>query len=217
MGVDVILPPSFIMFKFGQKLNPKIEELIKILPFRGKVLDIGAGMGTNSIFLAERGFNVTCMDSNKEVIEVIKKTHPNINAVNQNVLDFEFKKNEYDLILAINVLNFFKLDDIKNIINNIIESLKKNGLIYLQIFSINDQSYNKFLELAEKSGGQNTFYSRKTQSFTHFFNKQELIDFFDKNTIIDIEELIIKDNHPPNGEHEHGIIRALIGFGSTDQ
>ena len=123
-----------------------------------------------------------------EVIETIKQNYPNIKAINKSILDFDFFEQEYDLILALNVLSFLNLDDIKTITENMFKSLKENGLIYLQVFSINEPSEN----------------------FNHLFTKEEISELFSQNKILELEEFSIKDNHPPQGEHEHGIIRVLI-------
>lgn len=178
------------MFKFGQEIDKRVELLVEMLPKGGGVLDIGCGRGGNSIFLADKGFDVTCADSDKEVIEEIKKIHPQINAINQDILEFNFLEEKYDLILALNVLNFFDLENIKEIIQRIIKSLKKDGLFYMQAFSINDPLYNKLLETREKRGGENTF--------------------FKENIILQLEELTVNDNHPPTGEHKHGVINVLV-------
>ncbi|MFH1129208.1 MAG: methyltransferase domain-containing protein [Patescibacteria group bacterium] len=176
------------MFKFGQKPNKKVEELAGLLPVNGKVLDLGCGAGGNSVFLAEKGFDVTCVDKDNEVISEIKQNYPNIDAINKSILDFDFVENQYDLILALNVLSFLCFEDIKTITSNMVKSLKENGLIYLQVFSINEPCKN----------------------FNHLFTKEEISELFFQNTIVELEELSIKDNHPPQGEHEHSIIRTLI-------
>jgi len=176
------------MFKFGLRPHKKVEELAKLLPLNGKVLDLGCGVGGNSIFLTEKGFNVTCIDTDKEVIDAIKKNYPKVNAINKNILEFKFLENEYDLILALNVLSFFDAENAELIIRNIAKSLKENGLAYLQVFST----------------------SEPNKKFKHLFTEEELKQAFLENKILELEELIIKDNHPPQGEHEHGIIRVLI-------
>lgn len=176
------------MFKFGQKVNKKVESLVDLLPKGGKVLDLGCGAGGNSIFLAEKGFDVTCTDKDKEVISIIKENYPNINAINQNILEFSFPKDEYDLILALNVLHFLNFEDIKKILSKMLKSLKENGLIYLQVFSVNNPA----------------------KKFSHLFTKEEILELFSQNKILELEELLIKDSHPPQGEHEHSIIRLLV-------
>lgn len=176
------------MFKFGQKTNKKIKELVSLLPQNAKILDLGCGRGGNSIFLFEKGFNVTAVDGDKEVVNEIKKVYPSIDAINKDILDFDFLEQEYDLILVINLLHFFKLEDANLLINKILKSLKNNGLIYLQVFSVKNPS----------------------KKFPHLFDKKELEDLFSKNKILELEEFSIKDKHPPTGKHEHNIIRALI-------
>lgn len=176
------------MFKFGQKPNKKVEALVGLLPKGGKVLDLGCGVGGNSIFLAEKGFNVTCVDNDKETILAITENHPNINAICGNILDFNFPENNYDLILALNVLHFLNFEDIKKIVSKMLKSLKENGLIYLQVFSVNNPA----------------------KKFNHLFSKEEISDCFSDNTVLECEELTVKDNHPPAGKHEHSIIKALV-------
>ena len=176
------------MFKFGEKVNRWVEELVKLLPKNSKVLDLGCGMGASSMFLSEKGFEVTCIDKDKENIEHIKKNYPEINAINRDILDFDFPEKEYDLVLAVNLLHFFNFEDVKLLIDKIIKSLKNNGLIYLQVFSKN----NPYKE------------------FPHLFDKKELEEFFAKNKILELEEFSKKESHPPRGEHEHRIIRALV-------
>jgi 2-polyprenyl-3-methyl-5-hydroxy-6-metoxy-1,4-benzoquinol methylase len=179
------------MFKFGKNVDKKIKSLIQNLPKNGKVLDLGMGLGGNSIFLAERGFGVTCLDKDKEVIKIIKKEYPRINAFNKNILEFNFPKEEYDLVLILNVLHFFNLKEIKLIIKKAIKSLRSNGLLYLKVFSTKDPAYNKKINV-------------------HFFTKEELTNFFSRNKVLETEEITKEENHPPLGKHRHGIINVIV-------
>jgi len=176
------------MFKFGAKPNKRIEELIGMLPVSGRILDLGCGAGGNSIFLAEKGFNVTCVDKDDEVISAIKQNYPSINAINKSILDFDFPENEYDLVLVLNILHFLDFENVKQIISKILKSLKENGLIYIQAFSV----------------------SNPCKKFAHLFTKEDMSELFSQNTILESEEFSTKDNHLPQGEHEHSIIKALI-------
>ena len=178
-------------FKFGKGVDEKIKSLIKKLPKGSRVLDLGAGLGGNSIFLAEQGFKVTCLDKDKEVIDFIKKEYPKINALNKDILEFDFNENEYDLIIARAILHFFILENINVIMNRIIKSLKKNGLFYFIVTSVNDSNYGKIKN-------------------RHFFSKEELERIFSKNMILEMEEKELEDDHPPIGKHIHKVIKGLV-------
>lgn len=198
------------MFKFGGKLNKNIGSLVNFLPKNGNVLDLGCGLGANSFFLSEKGFNVTCVDKDENAIDNIKKNFPNIKAVESDISSFDYWNDRYDLILILNVLHFFNFQQAKQIIGNAIESLNKNGLIYLQVFSINDPAFKKLSNKNLLTEEKNTFFKKETNSFIHFFEKEELIKIFSQYDILKFEEFFKKDNHPPQGKHEHRLIKMLV-------
>lgn len=200
----------FKFFKFGEKVNKNIEHFIKILPKSGKVLDLGCGMGANGDFFVKNGFKVTCVEKDDVAIDNIKKKFPKINVIKSDILNFSFPAEEYDLVLVLNVLHFFNLEQIKQIISNTVKSLKKDGLVYLHIFSVNDPSYKKMSELGLGTEEENTFLKKKANSFIHFFEKEELKNLFSDNKILEIDEFLKQDDHPPQGKHEHSIIKMLV-------
>lgn len=47
---------------FGIEPTPVVKKVLEHITY-GKVLDLGAGEGRNSLFLAENGFEVTAIDN----------------------------------------------------------------------------------------------------------------------------------------------------------
>ena len=173
---------------------------------------IGAGyVGlVSGTCFSDLGNTVYCVDKDKEVINEIKKKCQEINVVSGNILDFGFPENEYDLILILNVLHFFRFTEVKIIIDKTIKSLRKGGLVYLEVFSTKDPSYVNFIKVAQKIKGEGSFYSKKMKSFVHYFTKEEIIKLFSGNKILEIEEKITRDNHPPIGIHKHSIFFVVV-------
>ena len=70
----------------------------------GKALDIAAGNGRNSVFLAEQGFAVEAVDISKTGLDIIKGIRSDIELINEDLDTYQIRKNRYDLILNINFL-----------------------------------------------------------------------------------------------------------------
>ena len=64
---DLPLPYLFRSFKEMPKLEQKALKLAK-----GRVLDVGCGAGSHSLYLQEKGFRVKAIDISKKAIEVAK-------------------------------------------------------------------------------------------------------------------------------------------------
>src|SRR5690606_13824686 len=62
------LPYLFRSFSEMPKLEQKALKLAK-----GKVLDVGCGAGSHSLFLQEQGLDVTALDISKGAVEVSKQ------------------------------------------------------------------------------------------------------------------------------------------------
>jgi len=56
-----------------KKNSKKINQIIKIIPKKSKILEVGCGEGNHSIYLAKKGFDVIAIDSSKNAIEFAKK------------------------------------------------------------------------------------------------------------------------------------------------
>ena len=127
-----------------------LDVLSNIKDYKNKnILDIGCGEGTDSIFLAKKGFKVTSLDSSGYIIHklslLIKKDNLNIKLIKDNILEFN-PKEKYDFILLNNILHFLKKEEVKNIINKTKEMTKKNGLNIISYFEEKTNGKENILE-----------------------------------------------------------------------
>jgi len=197
-------------FYWGLDPDKVLKELLKYAP-KGIALDIGAGEGRNSVFLAKNGFKVEAIDRIKEGLEKCKKLTKRDNLpIKTRVIDirkFRFKKNKYTLIVAIASLDFLKSSEIKKIIHKIKKSLKKEGVFYLLVFSTKDHAFKRCKEKF-KMIERNTFYLAKLKTYRHFFEKRELLNLLKNLKIIQVKEGRLKDIHN-NKPYFHQIIKIV--------
>ncbi|MEZ0323638.1 MAG: class I SAM-dependent methyltransferase [Hydrogenothermaceae bacterium] len=93
----------------------------------GNALDIAAGLGRNSLFLAEKGFIVDAIDVSDFAIEKLKHLHPNINPIHADLKSYRPKAQSYELIININFLE-------RSLFPYIIEALKPEGVVIFETF-----------------------------------------------------------------------------------
>lgn len=122
---SIPLPYLFRDFNQMPKLEQKALELCK-----GRVLDIGAGAGSHSLFLQKKGLEVTALDSSPGAINVceqrgIKKT------IVAEILNYE--KYSYDtLLLLMNGIGIVgSLDYLDSYLTHFKKLLSPNGQILL--------------------------------------------------------------------------------------
>jgi 2-polyprenyl-3-methyl-5-hydroxy-6-metoxy-1,4-benzoquinol methylase len=200
--------------KFHRRLSPEegLKEVLKYVP-KGKALDIGAGEGRNSIFLAKNGFEVEAIDIVAEGLKKCKNiARENNLSIKTKVIDirkFNFKKQNYSLIISINAIDFLKSKEIKKIITKIKYSLLPKGVFYFVGFSTRDPLARRCREKKLKEIERNTFYLPKFKTLRHFFRKREILNLFKDFKILKIEEGKVIHIHN-NRTHSHWIIRAII-------
>lgn len=102
-----------------------------------KVLDLACGHGRHSICLARKGFDVSGVDLNEGFIDIAKKeatnNNLNINFIQDNILNINYK-NEFDgIILLFNSFGFFDNDDVNTLLHKIKTACKTDGKIIIDI------------------------------------------------------------------------------------
>lgn len=105
---------------------------------KGHALDVCCGAGTNSIYLAEKGFKVKGIDISKKAIEIAKnrakKEKVNIDFKAGDVLRID-GKNKFDFVFDRGCFHHIPKQGKKKFIKKIHNALKKDGKYLLMSFS----------------------------------------------------------------------------------
>ncbi|MDA3945573.1 MAG: methyltransferase domain-containing protein [Helicobacteraceae bacterium] len=102
----------------------------------GKALDIAAGAGRNTHYLAEKGFFVDAVDYSDVALSHIKDI-ATINKVEADLDTYLFKVDSYDLIVNCNYLDRRHFPLIK-------EALKEGGILIFETFIVsNGEGYHQ--------------------------------------------------------------------------
>lgn len=165
---------------WGLKPDHILIDYASLVP-KGKVLDLGIGEGRNSLFFAKMGYEVEGVDISQTAIERCieraKNTNLKLKAEVRNLKEIDIPEGTYSLIIAAWVLNFFKKTESEEIMRKINNGLKKDGFVYIGLFSLDDPGYERAKKRLEVVG-ENTFYSPKRDIFFHYFTEDEVLSLF---------------------------------------
>lgn len=154
---------SYYSEKYG--LTPTHSDVVNaatIVP-PGKALDLGCGNGRNSLYLNQKGFEVTAWDKNpmsinnlKQVIEAEGLKNITTDIANLNELKFD---GEYDFILSTVVMMFLERDTIPGLIDNMQRCTRKGGYnLIVAAMDTEDFPCNVGFPFAFKEGELSNYY-----------------------------------------------------------
>jgi 2-polyprenyl-3-methyl-5-hydroxy-6-metoxy-1,4-benzoquinol methylase len=138
--------------------NPIPDRVIEIIEQNagkatiGRALDIAAGMGRHSKYLAKLGFKVDALDISSLAISTLHGIE-NISATEVDFDSYELKKDEYDLIVCSYFLK-------RELFPQIVAALKKDGILIYETFVFhedNEQAPSVRSFLLEEGELENSF------------------------------------------------------------
>ncbi|MBM1106172.1 methyltransferase domain-containing protein [Aurantibacter crassamenti] len=122
-----VIPLPYLFRDF--KNMPKIEQLA-LENCRGKVLDIGCGSGSHSLYLQKNGISVTALDISEGAIEV-SKARGVTNTILSNVMNYSSDKFDTLLLLMNGIGIVGELPKLDAFLNHARQLLTKDGYILL--------------------------------------------------------------------------------------
>lgn len=140
-----------------QKINdaeyPWIDRALSLIPWQGKILEIGSGAGRNAAHITEHGYDLECTEAVPEFVEIMKQK--GLSARVLNILTEEIGA-VYDMVFANGVLVHFTPEQSQQVFAKVHDALNAGGIFAL---SVKMGSGGKWTE--EKLGAPRYFYYRQ--------------------------------------------------------
>ncbi len=135
---------------------------------------MGCGIGADTLYLTERGFNVLSCDFSTEALNNIRDSIPNSKVMYLDMLDkFPFKDESFSLIIADLSLHYFDDETTIHIMKEIRRILKENGILLSRVASINDFNFGAGIgEELEKNFYFEGDYTKR------FFDQEDINKYF---------------------------------------
>ncbi len=155
------------------------SNLVKYIDKSHLILDLGSGQGKSSKYLLERGYNVILLDFSMNALRSLK-----FQRVLGNGLAIPFRDECFDAVFAIHVISH--VIERERMVKEIERVTKKNGFIFVEVFSIEDFRYGKGDEVEK-----NTFL-RGNGIITHYFSESELEDLLKNFQIVERKRFLVR-------------------------
>lgn len=165
------------------------------------VLDLGCGVGRNGIFLAKTGFDVVCIDISESALGIAnawvhKEGLTNVKLARGTMTNLPFDNICFDAVISISVIHHAVKKDVEQIIAEVYRTLKKNGVFFVNVASVEDPRYGEGEEVEENTFRiLEAFEEKRFEELHHFFTKQETSEMFACFNKLEVELLSEKPNY----------------------
>jgi 2-polyprenyl-3-methyl-5-hydroxy-6-metoxy-1,4-benzoquinol methylase len=131
-------PLNTLGWELGKPRPILVKILQKGLITKGKALDICCGAGTNSIYLAKKGFQVTGIDISSIALQyALEKTREEnllIDLIKSSFVNLSFRGEIFDFIFDMGCFHHVAIDDRPSFIRGVYQVMKKKRIIFNNLF-----------------------------------------------------------------------------------
>ena len=138
------------------------------------ILDLGCGIGADTLYLIERDYSVLSCDFSTDALKSIQDNIPNSKTLYLDMIkDFPIEDNTYSLIIADLSLHYFDNETTIHIMREIKRVLKKDGILLSRVASVNDFNFGAGVgKQLEKNFYFEGYYTKR------FFDLEDVNKYF---------------------------------------
>lgn len=157
------------------------ETAINYFPAKGRILDLGAGLGQDSFYFAEKGYHVTSTDLKEDALKERLATFPE--EIKQRITiqktdlreELPFDDASFGVVYAHLSLHYFDYETTVRLIGEIQRVLKPGGVFAFFTNSIHDPEYNTGKKLEDDyfqidKTKKRYFSVESARAFTRYFD-----------------------------------------------
>lgn len=112
----------------------------------GRALDLGAGDGRNSLFLARQGFDVTAVDASAAGLRHLETTARaedlSVSTVCSDIRNTQFGVKRWDLVVCVTVLGFLEASELPDVARRAIDAMRSGGCLAAEEFTRQDPGFH---------------------------------------------------------------------------
>ena len=153
-----------------------------------EIIDLGSGIGADTLYLSEKGYKVISCDYSEEALKILKEAIPEAKTLQMDISKtLPFENESIGIIIADLSLHYFDDETTKNIVKEIRRVLKSNGCLIGRVNSIDDFNFGVGCgEEIEKNfylteAGYKRFF---TEEDVRFYFSDFVIDVCEKNSVL---------------------------------
>ena len=161
------------------------------------VLDLGCGVGRNSIYLAKESFDVVGIDVSESALKMAngwirKERLANVALLRGTMTNLPFRDGCFGAVVSISVIHHALKKNIVKTIVDVHRILKKNGLFFTNLASVKDSRYGESEEVENNTFRiLEAFEEKRFEELHHFFTKSEaseILSCFAKAEIVPLKD-----------------------------
>lgn len=111
-----------------------LEKLVKLVPDRAGVLDLGCGSGDPvDVYLVKRGFNVTGVDFCSRLITLAKRNVPQGRFIEGDLSKVDFDEESFDAVISLYAIFHLPRKEHEDLFVKIKNLVKRNGIMLVTL------------------------------------------------------------------------------------